>query len=129
VSGYLLDTNAALFALGAPERLSPAARAAILEGPNLLSVVSFWEVLLKSMKGKLEVGDPRAWWKDALDQLAATPLLIRPEHIARVYSLPPHHQDPFDRVLIAQALEEGLTLVSTCEVIPRYAEAGLRSIG
>ena len=69
-----------------------------------MSVVSFWEVLLKSMKGKLDVGDPRTWWEEALEQLAATALVLRPEHIAEVYALPNIHRDPFDRVLIAQAI-------------------------
>ena len=50
------------------------------------------------MKGNLEVGDPRAWWPDALDQLAANALALRPEHVAGVYALPLLHKDPFDRV-------------------------------
>lgn len=129
MSGFLLDTNAILFALTTPERLSARARAAILAGPNLFSVVSYWEVLLKSMKAKLDVGDPRAWWADALDQLVAAPLLLRPEHVAQVYALPPIHQDPFDRILIAQAITEGLTLVSSDGEIARYADAGLKTIG
>lgn len=128
MNGYLLDTNAILFALSTPEKLSSSASAAILAGPNLVSAVSYWEVMLKSMKGKLEVDDPRSWWSDALDQLAATPLALRPEHIARLYTLPPHHQDPFDRVLIAQAIHEGLMLVSCDTAFPAYAEAGLRFI-
>jgi PIN domain nuclease of toxin-antitoxin system len=128
VSAYLLDTNAALIALTEPAMLSPAARAALQAGPNLLSVVSYWEVLLKSMKGKLQVGDPRTWWMDALDQLAATPLLLRPEHVAVVYSLPPVHADPFDRVLIAKAIAEELELVTTDRQIPQYASAHFRVI-
>jgi PIN domain nuclease of toxin-antitoxin system len=126
LSGFLLDTNAALFALAAPEKLSGNAHAAILAGPNHLSVLSYWEVLLKSMKGKLDVGDPRGWWADALDQLAAAPLLLRPEHVAGVFTLWPHHQDPFDRALIAQAIAEGLTLISTDAEIARYAPDGLQ---
>jgi PIN domain nuclease of toxin-antitoxin system len=78
VNGYLLDTNAAIFALTLPERLSASARRAILKGPNLLSVVTYWEVLLKCMKGLLDVGDPREWWRDALEELAAVPLPLRP---------------------------------------------------
>jgi PIN domain nuclease of toxin-antitoxin system len=63
VSGYLLDTNVAIIALTEPARLPAAVRSAILRGPNVVSVVSYWEVLLKSMKGNLmKVGDPRAWW-------------------------------------------------------------------
>jgi PIN domain nuclease of toxin-antitoxin system len=91
-------------------------------------VVSYWEVMLKSMKGTLDVGDPRAWWFDALEQLAATPLVLRPQHIAAVYSLPPIHKDPFDRLLIAQAMIEGLALVSSDGEIARYRSKGLRVV-
>lgn len=126
--GYLLDTNAALIALTEPDRLPTAVRTALLAGPNILSVVSYWEVLLKSMKGNLKVGDPRTWWRDALDQLAATPLALRPEHVAEVYTLPPLHRDPFDRILIAQAMAEELELVTTDGEIPRYASTRLRVV-
>jgi PIN domain nuclease of toxin-antitoxin system len=128
-SGYLLDTSTALFALAEPDKLTAAARRAVLAGPNLLSVVSYWEVMLKSMKGTLDVGDPRAWWFDALEQLAATPLILRPQHIAAVYGLPPIHKDPFDRVLIAQAAVEGLALVTVDGKIAQYASKNLRVIG
>jgi PIN domain nuclease of toxin-antitoxin system len=128
VSGYLLDTNAALLALTHPDRLPAAVRKAMLAGPNVLSVVTYWEVLLKSMKGNLNVGDPRTWWRDALDQLAATPLALRPEHVAEVQALPPLHKDPFDRVLIAQAMAEELELATTDGEIPRYASARLRVV-
>jgi PIN domain nuclease of toxin-antitoxin system len=128
VSGYLLDTNAVLIALTEPDALSPAVRDAVLGGPNFLSVVSFWEVLLKSMKGNLNVGDPRIWWLDALEQLAATPLTLRPEHLAGVYGLPAIHKDPFDRALIAQATVEDLELVTTDAEIPRYASARFRVV-
>jgi len=126
VSRYLLHTNTALIALAEPGRLPDAVRTAVLAGPNVLSVVSYWEVVLKSMTGSLEVGDPRTWWLEALEQLAATPLLLRPEHIAGVCSLPPIHQDPFDRVLIAQATAEDLTLVTTDDLIPQYASERFR---
>lgn len=112
-----------------PQLLTAAAREAVLAGPNLLSVVSYWEVMLKSMKGNLDVGDPRAWWLEALEQLAATPLPLRPQHIAGVYSLPPIHKDPFDRMLIAQAATEGLALVSCDGEIARYASENLRVVG
>jgi PIN domain nuclease of toxin-antitoxin system len=103
-------------------------RPALLTGPNVLSVVSYWEVALKSMKGALDVGDPRAWWPDALDQLAATPLVLRPEHVAELCGLPMLHKDPFDRVLIAQATAEAMALLTTDGEIPRYASARLQVI-
>jgi PIN domain nuclease of toxin-antitoxin system len=117
--GYLLDTHAAIFSISQSRSLSSAAKAAIAEGPNFLSVVSYWEVM----------GDPRAWWFEALNELAATPLTLRPEHIAAIYSLPPAHRDPFDRILIAQAIAEGLVLVSADAEISRYASKSLKIIG
>lgn len=127
--GWLLDTHAALWALDRPEALSDAARYAVSSGPNVLSVVSYWEVMVKSMKGTLDVGDPRMWWQEALEQLAASPLLLLPKHISAVYGLAPIHKDPFDRMLIAQATVEGLALVTADSEIARYASPGLRVVG
>ncbi len=126
--GYLLDTNTALLALTNPAKLSRRVRKAALSGPNHLSVVVYWEVLLKTMKGALDVGEPRTWWLDALDQLAATPLVLRPEHVSEVSALPPIHKDSFDRILIAQAIVEDLTLVTKDEEISRYASDRFRVI-
>ncbi len=120
MKGYLLDTNAALIALTDPAKLPRRVRAALLAGRNVLSAIVYWEVMLKSMKGTLDVGDPRSWWLDALEELAATALVLKPEHVATVYTLPPIHRDPFDRVLISQAIVEGLVLLTTDTEIPRY---------
>ncbi len=126
--GYLLDTNTALLALTNPAKLSRRVRKAALSGPNHLSVVVYWEVLLKTMKGALDVGEPRTWWLDALEQLAATPLVLRPEHVSEVSALPPIHKDPFDRILVAQAIVEDLTLLTKDEEISRYASDRFRVI-
>jgi PIN domain nuclease of toxin-antitoxin system len=126
--GYLLDTHAALWALERPEELSRAARNAVSSGPNVLSVVTYWEVMLKSMKGKLDVGDPQSWWREALEQLAAIPLLLRPQHVTAVQGLAPIHKDPFDRVLIAQATVEGLVLVSSDTTVRKYASKSVRVV-
>jgi PIN domain nuclease of toxin-antitoxin system len=127
--GFLLDTCSILLALSDPDALTAAARKAILTGPNWLSVISYWEVMLKSMKGTLDVGDPRAWWFDAQEQLAATPLILRPQHVSGVHALPPIHKDPFDRVLIAQAACEGLALVTIDAEMARYASKSLQIVG
>lgn len=129
VRGFLLDTHTAIFTMGQSKSLSAAARAAVAAGPNFLSILSYWEVMLKSMKGALDVGDPRAWWPEALEQLAAAPLLLRPQHIAAVHSLPLLHKDPFDRMLIAQAAAEGLALVTQDAQIARYGSKNLRIVG
>jgi PIN domain nuclease of toxin-antitoxin system len=126
--GYLLDTHVAIFSIAQSSALSAAAKAAVAAGPNFLSLVSYWEVMLKSMKGALDVGDPRMWWHEALEQLAATPLVLRPQHIAELYALPPIHKDPFDRMLVAQAAAEGLALVSSDSEIARYASKDLRVV-
>jgi PIN domain nuclease of toxin-antitoxin system len=127
-SDYLLDTHTVLWALERPEALTSSARGAVSSGPNVLSVVSYWEVMIKSMKGKLDVGDPRIWWQEAVEQLAATVLPLRPEHVTAVYGLPPIHQNPFDRMMIAQAITEGLTLVSGDDKIAGYGSKRLKII-
>ena len=111
-----------------PEKLSPAIRASLEEGRVWLSVISYWEVMIKSMKGTLDVGDPRQWWTEALAALALQPLPYRPEHIAAIYELPPAHQDPFDRALVAQATVEELALVTTDREILRFASPRLRVV-
>jgi PIN domain nuclease of toxin-antitoxin system len=129
IEGFLLDTNIALIAIAKPERLSCPARAAILRGANVLSAVVFWEVTLRAAKGKLDVGDPRAWWEEALSALTATSLPLRPEHIAELHKIPAFHTDPFDRALIAQAAAEALTLVTTDAEIRRYSSDRVRVVG
>ena len=129
MNGYLLDTGVALLAVDTPEALSESIREAIDQGPAWLSVIAYWEVMIKGMKGSLDVGDPRQWWTETLAVLALQPLPYRPEHIAAIYNLPPVHQDPFDRALIAQATVEDLTLLTTDAVIPRYATGRFRVLG
>jgi len=129
VNGYLLDTKTALIALTEPDMLPSAVRMAILAGPNVLSVVSYWEVTIKSMQGNLLMGDPRTWWPDALEQLAAIPLALRAEHVSVLYTLPALHKDPFDRILIAQATAEDLEMATTDKEIRHYTSARFRVVG
>ena len=126
MNGYLLDTNVALIGADTPDRLSRAIRQAMERGPAFLSTVSYWEVVIKSMKGALEVGDPRQWWARTLKDLALRQLPQSAEHIAAIYDLPPLHSDPFDRALIAQATVEELVLVTTDGQIPGYASPRLK---
>lgn len=129
MNGYLLDTNVALLGQLAPERLSRPIRKAVETGPAFLSVISYWEVMIKSMKGSLDVGDPRQWWTDTIDALSLRPVLLRPEHIATLRTLGPHHADPFDRALIAQAIAEKLMVLTTDEAFVAYRENGLAVMG
>lgn len=128
MKGYLLDTNVLLLATSRSSMLSVASRDALISGPVYASTLSYWEVVLKSMKGKLDVGDPRHWWRDTITDLAAIPLSVHPQHISEINNLPPFHTDPFDRALIAQALVEDLTFLTTDGLIQRYATETFRVI-
>ena len=84
--------------------------------------------MLKAAKGKLDVGDPRSWWDTALDDFAATSMPLRPRHVAELRALPLIHGDPFDRILIAQAIAEDLVLLTTDDKIALYASERLRVV-
>jgi len=119
-SAHLLDTSTLLFALGEPERLSSRARRLVEAGDNVVSVASYWEVVIKAQKGLLSISDLGTWWRRATELTAARTLNIRPSHIAALAALPMLHKDPFDRILIAQAKAEGLPLVISDSLIGEY---------
>lgn len=120
----LLDTHAWLwFRTGSP-RLGPAARSAIVEPANdvAVSVASVWEVGLKTTAGKLPLPQPfDTWLASALT--AFDVLEISTQHVTAAVRLPPHHKDPFDRLLVAQAITGGLTLVTSDSLVQRYGGA------
>lgn len=118
----------ALIAGDSPEVLPQRIRRAIEAGPAFLSVVAYWEVMIKSMRGTLAIEDAPSWFDRTLDYLALQPLLLRPEHIDALAGLPPIHQDPFDRILIAQAVAEDLTLLTTDKRLASYASSRFRLI-
>lgn len=114
----LLDTHAFIWWQQEPEELSAEAREAIGDGGNLVfvSAVVAWEVAVKRSLGKLATGDVL----EGIRENEFHPLSITVEHAQAIESLPPHHKDPFDRLLIAQAMTDGLTLVTRDEVIRQY---------
>jgi len=118
---YLLDTSTLMWALASPERLSRPARKAVQAGPLVLSVASYWEVVIKVRKGLVTVADPVSWWERATELLAATVLSVRAGHVSALHGLPELHKDPFDRILVAQAQAEGLALVTSDDLVRRYA--------
>ena len=95
-----------LVSLLAPERLTARARKLLQNEDLHVSVLTYWEVVIKTMKGKLDVGDVRQWWTDSLALLKAVPVPLHPDHISEIARLPPLHKDPFDRALLAQAAFE-----------------------
>jgi PIN domain nuclease of toxin-antitoxin system len=119
----LLDTHALVWWLAGDDRLSPAARSAIEDSSNevLVSAASAWEVATKHRLGKLAQAGPLAvdFAREVLTQGFA-PLPITLEHGQVAGSLPGDHRDPFDRMLVAQAREEKLALVSIETVFDAY---------
>ena len=120
-SAHLLDTSTLLWALGQPERLSAKARRLVETGENVVSVASYWEVVIKTQKGLLTIGDLAAWWRRATELTSARILHIRPSHITALAALPMLHKDPFDRLLIAQARTEDLGIVTSDKPIGEYS--------
>jgi PIN domain nuclease of toxin-antitoxin system len=119
-SPHLLDTSTLLWALGSPERLSPRARRLVDTGENIVSVASYWEVVIKTQKGLLMIADLATWWRRATELTSSRVLPIRTSHITALAVLPMLHRDPFDRILIAQAVAEGLRVVTNDEPIGEY---------
>lgn len=120
----LLDTHEAAWFLQADPRLSERARAAMLDPDNvaILSAVVVWEIAIKRALRKLSV-DQR--YLTLLLEGGVEPLAISVEHARAVEDLPAHHRDPFDRLLIAQALAEGATIVTSDGRMGRYDAAVL----
>lgn len=115
----LLDTHVFLWWLEDPTKLSEKARGAIEEGGNtvFVSAAVIWEIVIKKQLGKLSVPDDFIKHMEAQNFL---PLVISHEHALAVASLPNIHSDPFDRIQIAQAIVEGLTLVTRDQYIVTY---------
>lgn len=116
----LLDTHVFLWAVENNPNLSPAARAAIQDGGNVVyvSAATAWEIAIKRAIGKLKT--PEGDYLEELNLHRFTPLNITTEHALAVEALPPRHKDPFDRMLIAQAQEEHLTIVTRDQRLSLY---------
>jgi PIN domain nuclease of toxin-antitoxin system len=120
----LLDTHVLLWWLSNPSELADGARGAIAapESTVVVSAASAWEIAIKKARGKLQAPDDL---EVQLDRHGFARLSITVTHALRAGALPPHHSDPFDRVLVAQAELEGLTLVTRDARIAHYGVAVL----
>jgi PIN domain nuclease of toxin-antitoxin system len=114
----LLDTHLLLWALGQPAKLSAAARKQIEKADVYVSAASIWEISIKSALGKLKA-DP-ADVLGAIEPAGFGLLPITGEHAAKTAELPPHHKDPFDRMLIAQASFEPMILLTNDNTLASY---------
>lgn len=120
----LLDTHVWLWMWGEPDRLRNEARTVIEDPANELfvSAVSAWEIATKHAAGRLRLpATAEEWLSDPRHRRDVTELPITFDHAIRAGALPPHHRDPFDRMLIAQAQVEGLVLASADAKLGAYA--------
>ena len=109
----LLDTHVLLWAAGQPERLPRAARALLADPRNepMFSAASLWEIAIKSGLGRDDF---------QLDARLLRRGLLESEHAVAIDGLPPIHKDPFDRLLVAQSMVEGITLLTSDPLVAQY---------
>ena len=119
----LVDTHTFIWALLHDHRLTPKAKQLLRSNEHELvfSLVSLWEIAIKIKTGKLNtIGSSVAYLRDEMEAYGMSLLPIRYEHILQLESLPHHHSDPFDRLLIAQALTESLPILSGDRAFANY---------
>jgi PIN domain nuclease of toxin-antitoxin system len=121
VALLLLDTHIFVWIRTAPEKLRVTERRALDSAAlRFVSAVSLWEVALLASRGRIAADQRLFAMPDSFDLLP-----VLPAHCRQLLDLPPHHRDPFDRMLIAQACTEGLTLITRDRAMTAYTSAGL----
>ena len=115
----LLDTHALIWAIEDSRRLSAAARSIIVDAHNIVlaSAISGWEIAIKKAVGRLSAPDDL---EEAIEAAGFTKRSITFADARRVGGLPAHHRDPFDRMLVAQALEDAVPILTRDPAIVRY---------
>jgi PIN domain nuclease of toxin-antitoxin system len=119
----LLDTHTFLWAISDDPRLSHHAKHTFTGPTDLwLSVASIWEILIKVQAGKLPLPEPAgSYVVKKLGENRIEVLSVKLDHVLKLENLPVHHRDPFDRILIAQSLEENLPIVTSDPLFARYS--------
>jgi PIN domain nuclease of toxin-antitoxin system len=126
----LLDTHVFLWLESEPERIAASTRALLEDSDNelYLSAVSGWEIVIKHALGRLSLpSDPLVYVPARVSRGGLGQLDVCMNHVLAVGALPAHHDDPFDRLLIAQADVEGMTLVTADALVLRYPIRTLRA--
>ena len=119
---YLLDTHTAIWALGDTTKLSETAKAIFddISIPLYISIISAWEIAIKASIGKLNYVGGAAFFLDKMQINGVELLNIASAHLTQVENMPFFHRDPFDRLLIATAKVEGMTVITADENISKY---------
>lgn len=120
----LLDTHLLLWAVATSKRLPPEARKILEDGTNeaYYSAASIWEIAIKSSIARKDFRVDLDALRSALPKMQLVELPITASHAAAVTRLPPIHQDPFDRLLVAQSLAEPLTLLTNDALLAEYGD-------
>ena len=119
----LIDTHVFLWILVSPKKLSSRARSIIESGDNhvLLSTASLWEIAIKEQVGKLSLPNPpERYLRRRIAESDIEMLPVSAQHALRLFSLPVHHKDPFDRIIVAQSQEEDIAIITADAVMRRY---------
>ena len=125
----LLDTHVLVWAAHQSTQLGPGRQLVADAEVRLVSAVSIWELAIKQRLGKLSVGsDVRTWTRRATTELALDHLPVTADHAAAVEHLPDVHRDPFDRLLVAQAVSEGAVLLTADHRLAGYGDV-VRLVG
>ena len=124
-NSYLLDTHVLLWAVAEPHRLAAGIRSLIENQEYAVSVASLWELIHKKGRRDSPVKDPALWWERYVVQSRTPVIPIRSRHVLYLDRLPWHHRDPYDRILMAQAVVEEMWLVTADQEIRKY-ELALR---
>jgi PIN domain nuclease of toxin-antitoxin system len=120
---YLLDTVVWMWSVGPSEKIGKAGLEILkcAEEEVYLSAASSWEIVVKTQLGKLDLGEiPGSYIPKRLAEQHIRSLPITQNHTLRVYDLPRHHADPFDRLIIAQAITEGMTILTSDRDFGKY---------
>jgi PIN domain nuclease of toxin-antitoxin system len=120
---HLLDTQVWLWMLTTPERIADPARRIVEDDDHelLLSAASSWEISIKHSLGKLPLPEaPDRFVPARIRSTGVQPLPVEHAHALRVARLPPHHRDPFDRLLVAQAIELSVPLITADRTLAAY---------
>ena len=120
---YLLDTMIWLWSVGPVDKIGQQGLAILQRGDEdlYLSAASSWEIAIKTQLGKYDLPDvPSRYVPKRLAEQGIHPLSVLQSHALRVHDLPLHHRDPFDRLLIAQAVEEKMTILTADRIFAKY---------
>ena len=122
LGGYLIDTHCFLWAIKEPARLSKRVSTLLAaRGVQIfISVASLWEIAIKARLGKLDAPSDPQFFASHVDEMLLRPLAVELGHVNGIFDLPDHHKDPFDRLLIAQAMAEDLTIITVDPAFRRY---------